>query len=197
MVDAEQGRWFKQYDGSGNLIKEIDPLKHETAYAYNAMGLVTSITDAKGGSKSLKYDDQGNLISYTDCSGKETKWQYDERGRVISIENALKQKVEYFYTELTLENREPIIKGLPLNAFGQLEKIKHADDTEEHFIHDAEGRLLAHVDPKQNITRYEYDEAGLILSRTDALNHKLKYKWDRLGRLTRLINENGASYQFL
>lgn len=196
MVDAEQGRWFKQYDGSGNLIKEIDPLKHETAYAYNAMGLVTSITDAKGGSKSLKYDDQGNLISYTDCSGKETKWQYDERGRVISIENALKQKVEYFYTELTLENREPIIKGLPLNAFGQLEKIKHADGTEEHFIHDAEGRLLAHVDPKQNITRYEYDEAGLILSRTDALNHKLKYKWDRLGRLTRLINENGVSYQF-
>ncbi len=196
MVDAEQGRWFKQYDGSGNLIKEIDPLKHETAYAYNTMGLVTSITDAKGGSKSLKYDDQGNLISYTDCSGKETKWQYDERGRVISIENALKQKVEYFYTELTLENREPIIKGLPLNAFGQLEKIKHADGTEEHFIHDAEGRLLAHVDPKQNITRYEYDEAGLILSRTDALKHKLKYKWDRLGRLTRLINENGASYQF-
>ncbi|MBU0375841.1 type IV secretion protein Rhs, partial [Acinetobacter baumannii] len=148
MVDAEQGRWFKQYDGSGNLIKEIDPLKHETAYVYNAMGLVTSITDAKGGSKSLKYDDQGNLISYTDCSGKETKWQYDERGRVISIENALNQKVEYFYTELTLENREPIIKGLPLNAFGQLEKIKHADGTEEHFIHDAEGRLLAHVDPK-------------------------------------------------
>ncbi|WP_127491313.1 RHS repeat-associated core domain-containing protein [Acinetobacter calcoaceticus] len=196
MVDAEQGRWFKQYDGFGNLIKEIDPLKHETAYAYNTMGLVTSITDAKGGSKLLKYDDQGNLISYTDCSGKETKWQYDERGRVISIENALKQKVEYFYTELTLENREPIIKGLPLNAFGQLEKTKHADGTEEHFIHDAEGRLLAHVDPQQNITRYEYDEAGLILSRTDALNHKLTYKWDRLGRLTRLINENGASYQF-
>ncbi|MEQ1318878.1 MULTISPECIES: RHS repeat-associated core domain-containing protein [Acinetobacter] len=196
MVDAEQGRWFKQYDSSGNLIKEIDPLKHETAYAYNGMGLVTSITDAKGGSKALKYDDQGNLLSYTDCSGKETKWQYDERGRVKNIENALKQKVEYFYTELTTEKREPIIKGLPLNAFGQLEKIQHADGAVEHFVHDAEGRLLVHIDPKQHQTRYEYDEAGLILSRTDALNHKLKYTWDRLGRLTRLINENGASYQF-
>jgi RHS repeat-associated protein len=196
MVDAEQGRWFKQYDGSGNLIKEIDPLKHETAYAYNSMGLVTSITDAKGGSQALKYDDQGNLLSYTDCSGKETKWQYDERGRVKIIENALKQKVEYYYTELTTEKREPIIKGLPLNAFGQLEKIKHADGAVEHFVHDAEGRLLVHIDPKQHQTRYEYDEAGLILSRTDTLNHKLKYKWDRLGRLTRLINENGASYQF-
>lgn len=73
-----------------------------------------------------------------------------------------------------MENREPIIKGLSLNAFGQLGKIKHVDGTEEYFIHDAEGRLRAH--PKHNITRYEYDEAGLILSHTDALNHKLKYK---------------------
>ncbi|QIO10366.1 RHS repeat protein [Acinetobacter lanii] len=62
--------------------------------------------------KIVKYDEQGNLLSYTDCSGKETKWQYDERGRVISVENALKQKVEYFYTELTTQKREPIIKGL-------------------------------------------------------------------------------------
>ncbi|MCS3525956.1 RHS repeat-associated core domain-containing protein [Acinetobacter johnsonii] len=196
MVDAEQGRWFKEYDASGNLVKEIDPLKHETAYAYNAMGLVTSIQDAKGGSKSLKYDDQGNLISYIDCSGKETQWQYDERGRVKSVENALKQKVEYFYTELTTEKREPIIKGLPLNAFGQLEKIKHADGSIEQFVHDAEGRLLVHLDAKQQQTRYEYDAAGLITRRIDALNQTLKYQWDRLGRLKCLINENGASYEF-
>ncbi len=196
MVDAEQGRWFKEYDASGNLVKEIDPLKHETAYAYNAMGLVTSIQDAKGGSKSLKYDDHGNLISYIDCSGKETQWQYDERGRVKSVENALKQKVEYFYTELTTDKREPIIKGLPLNAFGQLEKIKHADGSIEQFVHDAEGRLLVHLDAKQQQTRYEYDVAGLITRRIDALNQTLKYQWDRLGRLKCLINENGASYEF-
>lgn len=197
MVDAEQGRWFKQYDGSGNLIKEIDPLKHETGYAYNSMGLVTSITDAKGGNKALKYDDQGNLLSYTDCSGKETKWQYDERGRVKSVENALKQKNEYFYTEITTGQGEPIIKGLPLNAFGQLEKIKHPDGSIEHFVHDAEGRLLAHIDPNQHITKYEYDAAGLISKRTDALNHTLKYQWDRLSRLKRLTNENGANYEFI
>ncbi len=196
MVDAEQGRWFKEYDASGNISKEIDPLKRETEFSYNGLGLLTSIKDAKGGSKSLKYDDQGNLISYTDCSGKETQWQYDAKGRVIAVENALQQKVEYFYSDLTTEPREPIIKGLPLNAFGQLEKIKHADGAEEHFIHDAEGRLLAHIDPKQQVTKYEYDAAGLIASRRDALNHKLKYQWDKLNRLKRLTNENGASYEF-
>ncbi|PXZ89107.1 hypothetical protein CW300_26770, partial [Serratia marcescens] len=146
MVDAEGGRWFKEYDAAGNITKETDPLKRETQYSYNGLGLLTSIKDPKGGTKTLSYDDQGNLISYIDCSGKETKWTYDKKGRVVAIENALKQKVEYFYSDLTIEQREPIIKGLPLNAFGQLEKIKHADGTEEHFIHDAEGRLLAHID---------------------------------------------------
>lgn len=196
MVDAEQGRWFKEYDGSGNIIKEIDPLKRETKYNYNGMGLPTQITDAKGGTKSLKYDDQGNLISYIDCSGKETKWEYDHRGRVISVENALKNKVEYFYSDFTTEQREPIEKGLPLNAFGQLEKIKYADGSEEHFIHDAEGRLLAHIDPTGKKTRYDYNVAGLISYRIDPLGYKIKYEWDKLNRLKRLINENGATFEF-
>ena len=43
-----------------------------------------------------------------------------------------------------------------------MEKIKYSDGTEEHFVHDAEGRLLAHFDPKRQVTRYEYDAAGLI-----------------------------------
>ncbi|WP_243901653.1 RHS repeat-associated core domain-containing protein [Acinetobacter bereziniae] len=194
--NAEGAIWKNEYDDNDQLTKEIDPLQRETSYCYNAQGLPTSIIDAKGGLKSFKYDAQGNLLSYQDCSGKETKWGYDERGRVKFAENALKQKVEYFYSGSDTEQRTVIIKGVPLNALGQLEKIKHADGTEEHFVHDAEGRLLAHLDPNQQQTRYEYDESGLITVRTDALGHKLKYKWDQLGRLQRLINENGASYQF-
>lgn len=194
--NSEGAIWKNEYDDKDQITKEIDPLQRETSYSYNAQGLPTSITDAKGGSKSFKYDAQGNLLSYQDCSGKETKWGYDERGRVKFAENALKQKVEYFYSELSIEQRPTVIKGVPLNALGQLEKIKHANGTEEHFVHDAEGRLLAHLDPNQQQTRYEYDESGLITARTDALGNKLKYKWDRLGRLQRLINENGASYQF-
>ncbi|WP_228147195.1 RHS repeat-associated core domain-containing protein [Acinetobacter sp. ANC 3832] len=194
--NSEGAIWKNEYDDKDQLTKEIDPLQRETSYSYNAQGLPTNITDAKGGAKAFKYNEQGNLISYQDCSGKETKWGYDERGRVKFAENALKQKIEYFYTELTTEKRESAIRGLPLNAFGQLEKIKHADGTEEHFVHDAEGRLLTHLDSNQQHTQYEYDESGLITSRTDALGHKLKYKWDRLGRLQKLINENGASYEF-
>lgn len=196
VVDAEQGRWFKEYDSQGNIIKEVDPLKRETKYSYNAMGLPTQIIDAKGGTKNLKYDEQGNLISFTDCSGKETKWEYDHTGRVISVENALKSKVEYFYTDFTAEERKPLVKGLPLNAFGQLEKIKYADGLEEHFVYDEEGRLLVHIDSVNKQTHYRYDLAGLISERIDPHGFKIKYQWDKLNRLKRLINENGATFEF-
>lgn len=115
---------------------------------------------------------------------------------MTSVENALKNKVEYFYSDFTAEKREPLEQGLPLNSFGQWEKIEYSEVLEEHFIHDAEGRLLVHHDAKQQQTRYEYDVAGLIIRRIDALNQTLKYQWDRLGRLKCLINENGASYEF-
>ena len=58
--------------------------------------------------------------------------------------------------------REPIAKGLPVNAFGQLEKIKYSDGSVEKFIHDAEGCLLVYIDPQGLQTQYEYDAAGLI-----------------------------------
>lgn len=188
--------WVNEYDQNNNLIKTINPLKHATSYQYNATGLPVSIKDTKGGTKSLQYDESGNLVEYIDCSGKTTKWSYDEFGRLSVVENALNQKIEYYYTSFTRELREPVLKGLPLNAAGELEKIKYADGTEVHFIHDAEGRLLVHIDANKQITEYTYTASGLIHTRTNALNHKLQYQWDKLSRLKRLINENGAVYEF-
>ncbi|MDZ4358339.1 MAG: DUF6531 domain-containing protein, partial [Variovorax sp.] len=66
--DAEGHPWKRSYEGA-NLIEEIDPLGHKTAYAYNDDGLPVEITDAKGGKKQLAYDDTGQLTAYTDCSG--------------------------------------------------------------------------------------------------------------------------------
>lgn len=89
---------------------------------------------------------------------------------------------------------------MPLNAFGQLEKIKYSNDSVEQFIHDAEGRLLVYIDPNGLQTQYEYeyeyDADGLISSRIDPLNFKIKYQWDKLNRLKRLTNENGANFEF-
>ncbi|MDQ9011142.1 RHS repeat-associated core domain-containing protein [Acinetobacter gerneri] len=198
--DGEGHIWRREYDDRGNLTEEIDPLERSTKYQYNSMGLPVSIQDAKGGTKQLSYNKQGQLTKYTDCSGKATTWQYDERGRLKQTANALNEVTEYFYTELdqqTLANPTNTNQNNKQhNAVGQLERIKHADGTEEHFIHDAEGRLLVHIDPKGQRTKYDYDLAGRISKRIDAAQQILKYHWDKLGRLSKLSNENGASYHF-
>ncbi|WP_229416049.1 RHS repeat-associated core domain-containing protein [Pseudoduganella armeniaca] len=82
------------------------------------------------------------------------------------------------------------------NHPGQLEAVIHPDGSEEQLRHDAEGRLLAHIDALQRTTAYRYTAAGLIAQRTDALGHSLRYRWDALGRLSALENENGSVYRF-
>jgi YD repeat-containing protein len=67
---------------------------------------------------------------------------------------------------------------------GQLEAVIHPDGAKEHFLHDAEGRLLAHTYLLGRTTEWRYTAAGLIDARQDALGHAIRYRWDRLGRLT-------------
>jgi RHS repeat-associated protein len=176
ILDAEGHAWKRTFDGT-SLVEEIDPLGHKTAYACNDAGMPVEITDAKGGKKQLAYDDAGQLIAYTDCSGKTSRWAYDERGRLVRQSNAAGEITQYHH------------------ARGQLAGITHPDGAQEHFDHDAEGRLLVHRDPLQRETRYEYTVAGQIAQRIDANRHTLDYQWDSLGRLIALRNENGRTHK--
>ncbi|MFJ1212576.1 RHS repeat-associated core domain-containing protein [Burkholderia pyrrocinia] len=176
--DAEGGLWLRDYDTRGRLTEAIDPLGNKTEYAYNPMGLPIGITDASGKTKQLKYDANGQLTRYVDCSGKASAWAYDERGQLVQFTDAAGNVTRYRYEA------------------GQLAAIRHADNSEEHFERDAEGRLLAHVDALGRRTEWNYTEAGLLASRVDAAGQRLRYQWDKLGQLTALRNENGRDAEF-
>jgi RHS repeat-associated protein len=201
--DAEGGVWKREYDGRGNLTAETDPLGNRTEYEYNQQNLLIGLTDAKGGKKGLAYTERGQLKTYTDCSGKTTSWEYDERDRVVSESNAAGETTKYGYGGIVTANPEAADREAEQKRVwhwrqnaGQLEAVIHPDGSKEHFLHDAEGRLLAHTDPLGRVTAWKYTAAGLIGTRRDALGHTLRYGWDKLGRLTALQNENGATAEF-
>ncbi|WP_277953331.1 RHS repeat-associated core domain-containing protein [Pseudomonas sp. TH08] len=179
ILDAEGGLWLRAYDDVGNLIETVDPLGNKTEYAYDKKGLPIAIKDANGNEKTLEYNDAGQLLKYVDCSGKTTAWEYDDRGLMICATDAAGQSTEYEYKS------------------GHVALIKHPDKTEERFEHDAEGRLLAHVDGLDRCTNWSYTAAGFISERVDAAEQTLRYRWDRLGRLQALENQNERSAQFL
>lgn len=192
--DAEGGVWTRDYDAGGNLVEEIDPLGHKTAYAYDKAGRPVRITDAKGGVKTLTYTPTGQLASHTDCSGKTTRWEYDEQGRLVKATDAMGHSTRYRYTSANEQGKAAA--AADANRPGRLEEIILPDNSSEHFVHDAEGRLLAHTDALGRRTRYDYTRSGLVSQRTDAAGHTLKYRWDLLGRLSELHNENGSRYDF-
>ncbi|WP_240651250.1 MULTISPECIES: RHS repeat-associated core domain-containing protein [unclassified Variovorax] len=192
--DAEGGVWKRDYDADGNLVEEIDPLGHKTEYAYDKAGRPLRITDARGGVKTLAYTYAGQLASHTDCSGKTTRWEYDEQGRLVKATDAMGQSTRYRYTGANGQRQATTATNA--SHPGQLEEITLPDNTSEYFVHDAEGRLLAHTDALGRRTSYDYTRSGLVSERTDAAGHTLKYRWDLLGRLSELHNENGSRYDF-
>ncbi|MET3493391.1 RHS repeat-associated core domain-containing protein [Variovorax boronicumulans] len=192
ILDAEGGVWKRDYDAQGHLTEEIDPLGHKTEYAYDKAGRPVQVTDAKGGTKLLTYTPGNRLASFTDCSGKTRRWTYDDRGRLVTATDAAGHTTRYRYTPAG----ERAVRHGEGNRPGQLEEIASPDGTREHFVHDAEGRLLAHTDAAGRCTRYSYTRAGLVAGRVDAAGHSLKYHWDLLGRLTEVQNENGSRYSF-
>jgi len=194
ILDAEGGIWKRDYNAQGHLVEETDPRGNKTQYAYDKVGRPVEVTDAKGGVKKLAYNPDGQLARYTDCSGHSSQWEYDERKRLVKSIDAAGNVTRYRYTPLSAETLAHSQDSG--NHPGQLEAVIHPDGTEEQLRHDAEGRLLAHIDAMQRTTAYRYTAAGLIAQRTDALGQSLQYRWDALGRLSALENENGSTYRF-
>ncbi|MDN7875177.1 RHS repeat-associated core domain-containing protein [Burkholderia aenigmatica] len=177
--DAEGGLWLRDYDTRGRLTETIDPLGNKTEYAYNLMGLPIGITDANGKQKQLEYNANGQLTCYVDCSGKASTWTYDERGRLIQITDSGGNATTYGYEA------------------GQLATIVQPDNIEHRFERDAEGRVLAYMDPQGRRTTWDYNDAGLLAYRISAAGQRLHYQWDKLGQLTALRNENGRETTFV
>ncbi len=75
-------------------------------------------------------------------------------------------------------------------------RINHPDGSAESFTYNALGQVLSHTDGKGHTTRLLRTARGLPSSRQDAKGQRIRYEYDPAIRLTALINENNAAYQF-
>ncbi|KPG94936.1 hypothetical protein AEQ67_22615 [Pseudomonas sp. RIT-PI-q] len=75
-------------------------------------------------------------------------------------------------------------------------RIQHPDGSAESFTYNALGQVLTHTDGKGQTTRLLRTARGLPSSRQDAKGQRIRYEYDQAIRLTALVNENNAAYQF-
>ncbi|MGH3133057.1 MAG: DUF6531 domain-containing protein [Gaiellaceae bacterium] len=72
------------YDAVGNLASVRDAKRHTTTYAYDASGRLLRVTGPDGGSTTYTYDAAGNRLTRRDDNGRVTSYAYDDAGRLAS-----------------------------------------------------------------------------------------------------------------
>ncbi|MPM21493.1 Protein RhsC [bioreactor metagenome] len=168
------------YDPLGRLASVTNALGNTTRYRYadDSSEQPSIIIDARGGEKLCSWNQLGQLISYTDCSGSVTRYRYDRFGQLIQT---LGEEGTSFQSEY--------------DARGRL--IASTDALKQTTIYDCNeaGDLTRITAPNGNVVQFERDVQGQ-LKVYHYSGYTQQFDYDEAGRLTRLINENGAQTTF-
>ena len=148
-----------------------------TTYHYDRNGRLTSITDAQGNSISFVYDGLGRVVQEIDQAGNINRFAYNPNGQLVRFTDAQGNITEFGYDAAGRLIWESVPRA---NYYFPREKTQ--------YIHDANGRITAMVDPMGRRTSFTHDALGRILTVTDALGNITTYEYDANGNIIRTID---------
>ena len=124
----------KTYDVSGNLRGNTDANNNNESYEYDKLDRINKVIDAEGGITTFTYDARDNLLEVEDPEGRLTVYRYDLNDQLIS------------------ETKH--------DAF-----LADGDTTtqQRRYNYDANGNLVSSINPAQEKTTYEYDQADRLI----------------------------------
>ncbi len=161
----------------GNRTSVKDSHGHTTNYAYNNMGRITSVTDAKNISTTMTYDANGvDLLQIQNGLGT-IAMTYNSTHDVTSIIDRLGNKT-------TFTN----------NSFGQLLSRTDAKDvldivtTNTYYDAASSSKYLLKEVTKDSkiIDSYTYDSIGRVQTHADATGLTLTYDYNNLNNITKI-----------
>jgi RHS repeat-associated protein len=176
------GKFGYDYDKLNRVVAERQPLNQLVTTAYNAIGLVTKLVDAKGQIYRFDYNALGALVTRKDL-GDTTKVEtikYDSAGRARSIQTRRGDVISMTYD----------VAGRLLNRTGP-------DFPTDTYRYDPSGRWTVAV----NSAAYDslvYDQAGRLSSSLQkvigaaAQSFRWNYTLDAQSRVTQRVLSTGS-----
>ncbi len=143
-----------------------------TAFAYDAAGRRTKVTDPAGNVTTTTYDKDGSIDTTTDAEGTVSAYRYDglrRRNRVIQnyVAQGTSDPADWVWHETRSKWERSATDATA---------IAHNTDNDQNVIvqvtHDLAGRITSLRDPRGNLTRYEYDQRNRRTKRTNPLAHE-------------------------
>ena len=163
-------------DAAGRTTSMTDP-SGTTAYAYDAVGQVVSVTDAAGRVTAYGYDAAGDLTSRTAPDGSVTGYGYDLAGRLVSTTYPdSTPDVAYVYDvagQVVSVSDGTSYTWTPTGLVGSVTSAAGPVS----YARDAAGRVTTLGYPGGRAVEYAFDAAGQLVGATDWAGGQYGWAW--------------------
>lgn len=203
VVEASGAVTRYDYDARGGLARvcrlgvpglDGDVSPRTTTYGRDALGRVTTVTDALGNRERMSYDAMGRLVSRTDADGYVTSFGFDAAGRANDVTFADGREVHMGYDRLSrlVELRDWLgTTTYEYDAAGNVTRTCDHAGREMRYGWGRADELRDITYPGGMRTSYDYDDAlrlvGLHANGLDAT-----YEYDESGNLSARGYSNGT-----
>ena len=201
-TDALKGKVSFDYDANNNRIKMTDARKNVTEYSYDGNNRLKSVTQIVGTQRlttSYQYDALGRISSTTNANNHAETSVFDAENNLKSRANALSFTTQYEYDEdnrvkriIDPENR---ITDKTYDKVGRVLSVKTAAGTSS-YTYDGDGRMKTSTDPRLHTTQYEYDAAGRLKKVTDTNGKTTTASYDANGNLLSVSDPNNQTTSY-
>lgn len=158
----------------GEVMRIEHPDGSHDSYSYNALGQLLSHTDADGRTTYVTRTARGLLSKRQDARGQHVHYEYDQCQRLVGLLNENKAAYRFRYDASDRLQEEVRVDGLlrrfrygASGALAHLEEVARQGfdelSREQHFEHDAAGRLVSRVTDDARLD-YLYDEADRLIA---------------------------------
>ncbi|MWK54776.1 RHS repeat protein [Pseudomonas otitidis] len=186
-VSDELGRSLTFTEDAYHQPLSLQTEEFQVAYQYNANQRLTQLTRTQSGQveqRSYHYEVAGNdrlLTGITDERGvRFATWTYDDKGRATSSEHAggAERTLVTYNTNGTTTVTNPlgkradyhfqIVDGTKLVNLIVGQPSANCKYAYSRFTYNPRGLLSSHIDRRNQVTNYTYNDRGLEVSRTEA-----------------------------
>jgi RHS repeat-associated protein len=192
-------------DALGQVTSQTNALGHTTTTVRDANGLPLRVTRPNGAVTTMNYDGKGNLLTATDPLGATTAFTYEPAFNLVKTIRDPKGNTTTINYDVK-GNPVEIIDALntrtqmTYDSRGLVTSVIAAVGTPVQttttFTYDARGNLLTTTNPKGDVTTFAYDNAGNVGSTTDAENRVTQFSYDARNRLVMVLDADLKTTQY-
>lgn len=179
------------YDANGNATAVTDAANHTTTTVYDALDRPIEVHRPDGVIESTAYTATGQIASQTDGKAKVTDYDYDAQDRPVAVTDPLNRTRTMTYSPggrlLTEHGPDGHSSSFSYDASGRQTAINYGDPgtPDETFAYDPDGHLTQTVDATGTSTLV-YDSLGRLASHTDAVGGTVAYSYDLGDQITKI-----------